>query len=97
MIDGERRVATMPQVLSLWNSHAVAMVIDDGSLLKETIAANDSRLTLDIIFLAILARAPTASDRALIDHHVAQSQKPLNGVNDVIWALLNTREFLFVQ
>jgi hypothetical protein len=45
-------------------------------------------------FLRTLSRPPTAKEIAMAKEDIAAAKDPVDGVRDVLWALLNTREFL---
>lgn len=96
-IDGARSVATLPQILMLWKSDTMDALVDDGSLIMETIAANEPEMAIDIMFLATLSRRPRESDRALIGPMFQKAPRRLDVCKDVLWSLINTHEFLFVQ
>ena len=49
---------------------------------------------IDVIFLSLLCRKPMASDRSIA---LRELQEGAASYGNVIWSLLNTREFLFVQ
>jgi hypothetical protein len=52
---------------------------------------------VDVVFLAVLSHRPSASDRAAALHELRTASTPAVGCGNLIWALLNTREFLFIQ
>jgi hypothetical protein len=45
-------------------------------------------------FLSTLSRFPTAEQKADAIKHLKDSKNRLEGVTDLIWALVNTREFI---
>jgi hypothetical protein len=81
----------------LWKSDPMDALADGGSVIMETIAANDPALAMEIMFLSVLSRHPHASDRAVIGPLLDKSPRKLEAYRDLLWSLLNTREFLFVQ
>lgn len=50
---------------------------------------------LDEIYLATVSRIPTAEEREAALEYVAKSQDRRGAWEDLQWALLNTKEFLF--
>jgi len=91
--------ATLAQVLLLANSDEIENKIGDGSgkiakLVKENRPLNEA---LDDIYLGALSRLPTAIERAKTTEFVerlpaAERQK---GLEDVLWTLVNSKEFMF--
>ena len=59
---------------------------------------SDDRLDVDEVinevFLRTLSRPPTAKEILTAKEDIRAAQDPLDGLRDVLWALLNTREFL---
>ncbi|MFO0871083.1 MAG: DUF1553 domain-containing protein [Pirellulales bacterium] len=49
---------------------------------------------LEELFLATLTRRPTDAERAACERFVSAANTPAEGWRDVLWSLLNTREFL---
>jgi hypothetical protein len=49
------------------------------------------------IYLAALCRLPAASERELADKHLSQSPSPREFYEDLLWALINSKQFLFVH
>lgn len=46
------------------------------------------------VFLRTLSRPPTAEEMAKAREDIAAARNPVDGVRDLLWAMLNTREFL---
>jgi hypothetical protein len=63
-----------------------------GKLLAEK---KSEKEILDALYLAALARPATDAERAPALSHVAKGQDKRKAWEDVLWAILNTREFLF--
>jgi len=59
-----------------------------------TAKATDDDMINDLFFAA-LARAPFPEEKAKIMEHLAKNTDKRKGWEDVLWALINTREFLF--
>jgi hypothetical protein len=80
--------ASIPQALALMNGETVSgkvLLSPYSPLMRFATQAKDPR---EAAFIAILSRRPTAAESALL----AQLD-----LNDVIYALLNTKQFLFIQ
>jgi hypothetical protein len=45
------------------------------------------------VFMRTVSRPPTAQEFALAREEVAAAPTPVEGIRDLLWALLNTREF----
>jgi hypothetical protein len=68
-----------------------------GRLIDELLKANrtDEQVT-EALFLATLGRLPQANEQKTILQHLAQQKTPQDrrrGIEDVLWALVNSREF----
>jgi len=105
MIDGAHRDPTIPQVLSLLNGNLIDHVITPKrgerskgkskrlSYLDRNISSAPSVAEkLDVIFISLLGRRPTAAERQLFHEEMESGDYA-----DVVWVLLNSHEFLFVQ
>ncbi|OWK36087.1 DUF1549 and DUF1553 domain-containing protein [Fimbriiglobus ruber] len=51
-------------------------------------------VAVDELFLAVLGRAPTETEKSKAKTYVAGSKTKAEGYQDVLWALINTREFI---
>jgi len=88
---------SMSQALHLMNggtineriAHAQGRV---AQILKKQFTQEDA---VEEIFLATLSRPPSARERRSALVHVAESPSPKEGYEDLLWAIINSREFVF--
>jgi len=87
---------SVPQVLQMFNGPITHMILDPKSLMySNVVQAKTPSERLDVIFLSILSRKPTTEEQAIAMEEIDQHKEA--GYGNVIWSLVNTREFLFVQ
>jgi hypothetical protein len=87
---------TVPQLLTMFNGPVTHMMLDGESVISKAVASQKTvDSAIDMIFLSILNRKPTRTEKVLARKEVQVSGT--SGAGDVAWALLNTREFLFIQ
>lgn len=87
---------TVPQLLALFNGPITHMMLEAGSVIyTEVDQAAGITNRVRIIFLSILGRMPTSDEMSVASSEIRESKAA--GYGNVIWALLNTREFLFIQ
>ena len=87
---------SVPQVLQMFNGPITHMLLEPKSVIYNNVIAeksNESRI--DVIFQSILSRRPSKEERLAAFAEVKAHGDP--GYGNVIWALVNTREFLFIQ
>ena len=93
-IDAFNRDPNTTHALALMNGELAARVLAPDSLLRRQLASADGhrdRMTA-LIYRALLVRSPSDGERSTIASLTATSLTP---VEDTIWALLNSPEFLF--
>ena len=85
---------SVPQALMLMNGGA-GKLISETNCAAVTLAGNAASddAKIDSLYLAFLARKPTAAERPV----ATQALTTGLGISDIAWALANTREFLFIQ
>jgi hypothetical protein len=88
---------------------AQAMHLLNGDFLNKKIADKAGRVeklmaaktpvprAVEELFLATWSRLPTPAERARAEGWVAAAPTPREGLQDVLWVLINRREFLFSQ
>jgi hypothetical protein len=90
--------ASMTQALHLINGKSVAdrLASPNGRVAKlvQTPKITDREIIEDL-YLAVLCRFPTPRELELMQEHFAAGGDRLKAAQDVMWVLLNTREFLF--
>ena len=96
LIDGGSRIGNVPQVLAMMNGGAQQMLTERTSLIFRAIdAAKDPAAKVDTVFLAIMNRLPTLQEKDIAKREITAHGD--EGYANMIWALINTREFIFVQ
>jgi hypothetical protein len=87
---------TVPQVLQMFNGPITHMMLDDDSAMYRNVTSEkDVDKRVDVIFLSILARKPDVAEKKAALEEIKKHSNA--GYGNVIWALVNTPEFLFVQ
>jgi hypothetical protein len=96
LIENANDKASVPQALSMMNGSTFNALSNPYSVLFRDIrTADDSDEMIDRIYLGMLSRRPTDEERAVMRDEVAQAGK--NAGQGLVWTLLNTQQFLFVQ
>ena len=94
--DGAAKDGSVPQVLVMMNGRAQQMMTEKDSLMFRTIAKGKSAADkMEAIYLSILNRRPTMREKGVLMND--QSLHGDKSYANVIWALINTREFTFIQ
>ncbi|MEZ5330445.1 MAG: DUF1553 domain-containing protein, partial [Verrucomicrobiales bacterium] len=97
VIDGSENEASVAQVLTLLNGKIFAEITRKNALIMENISAADTTEAKgNALFMTMLNRLPNDNERSLIDAQFAK-ETPEKAAQSLVWALLNTREFAFVQ
>jgi hypothetical protein len=87
---------TLSQALHLLNGDTIARKIGESKRLQELLdAGKPPAEVVEYVYLACLARKPSAEEMEKLVPLLAAETNPRNAVDDVFWALINSREFLF--
>lgn len=95
--DCERDISgSIFQVLTLANHPRVWEKIKDptGRAAKLLKAEGDAASKLEDLYLATVSRLPTDMEREACMKFLAEADSPENGLQNILWSLINTREFL---
>jgi hypothetical protein len=90
--------ATIGQVLLFANSDEIEGKLADGNGRVARLASSQAprELAIEELYLAAFSRYPTAQERAATVAYLdGQQANPQQALEDVLWALLNSREFMF--
>jgi hypothetical protein len=93
---------TVPQLLTMFNGQVSHMMLEYGSVMfTEVMAKKALEDQCEMMFICILSRKPNEREKAAAIREMRSTMKDKTnkyaGHGNVLWALLNTREFLFVQ
>lgn len=96
LIEAANTDGSVSQILTMFNGEITHMMLESGSVIyDDVIKAKTLNDRIDIIFLSILSRKATSDDEAIASAEIKASGNA--GYGNVIWALINTKEFLFIQ
>ncbi|WP_425615888.1 DUF1553 domain-containing protein [Anatilimnocola sp. NA78] len=84
------------QVLTLANHPRVWEKIKDpkGRVAAVLASQGNNEQKIEALFLATLSRLPTAEERIACGQFITAAESPAAGLQNVLWSLINTREFL---
>lgn len=95
LIDGSSKVGSVPQVLMMMNGAAQSMLTNNDSLIFRTMEKVKSPgEKVEALFMSIMSRRPTLAEKDIAQRALSSGD---DGYANMIWALINTREFIFVQ
>ena len=88
---------SIAQVLHLMNSPDTMRKIQDRTGRTARLASSDRAADgiIDELYLATLARFPSEAERQLMQQAFAESNNRREAAEDILWTLLNTKEFVF--
>ncbi|MBY0228475.1 MAG: DUF1553 domain-containing protein, partial [Gemmataceae bacterium] len=87
--------ASLTAVLHLANSDEGENKIADDKGRVARLAKKEAAEAVEELYLATLSRRPTAGETRKAKAHLAKAEDARKGLEDLLWALLNSREFLF--
>ncbi|MBL9142571.1 MAG: DUF1549 domain-containing protein [Verrucomicrobiaceae bacterium] len=95
-IENASREAAVPQALALLNGPVADALLNDVSDFSQHVnAATTNDAKMETIFLGLLSRYPTANESKILSSVMRDRAETAKA--DVVHALLNTGEFLFVK
>ncbi len=85
---------TIQQALFLMNNTTLQNKLNTGKLKKRLLTVKQPRSMLTQLYLAVLARRPTDSEFARGLKHMRQAANQSEAIEDLLWVLVNSTEFL---
>ncbi len=96
LISASSLSGSVPQVLFMFNGPITHMMLEENSIMyKNVIKKKSISDRINVIFMSILNRSPDSTEMRLAVSEIKTNGNA--GYGNVIWSLVNTREFLFVQ
>jgi hypothetical protein len=87
---------TLSQALHMLNGSTIGGKVQQGNFVKKQLDAKmQSAEIIDAIYVRCFSRLPTAEEHERLLAVIGQASSPQQGLEDVFWAVLNSREFLF--
>ncbi|MFT4550041.1 MAG: hypothetical protein ACI8XO_000736 [Verrucomicrobiales bacterium] len=98
LIENADDQASVPQSLALMNGPLFGAIADPFSVISmDASKAADRNEVIDSIYLSMLARKATDKERSLLSTEFDHSQHRSEAIRSVIWAVLNTQQFIFIE
>ena len=99
LIEGSNTDPNVTQILTLLNGNHHFQIVRPGSLISDELGqAKDSpKNRARIIYLSVLGRDPEADEFQLAIKLFKQEKHVTAGDRSLVWILLNTPEFMFIQ
>lgn len=96
LIDGSTKIGNVPQVLMMMNGKAQKMLTSRDSLVFRTMdKVTNPADKVERLFLSLMSRRPTLAEKDIAKREFSAHGE--EGYSNMIWALINTREFIFIQ
>ncbi len=87
---------TLSQALHMLNGNTIQAKVQQGALMKRLLAEKKEPVeVIDKLYVRCLSRQPTTSEKEGLLEVVKSAPNTQQGLEDVFWAVLNSREFLF--
>ena len=90
---------SVAQALYLINDEEILAKLNapQGRLPQLLESNDDNGQVITELYLAALSRFPTDEEMRVQAEHVEQASSRAAGMRDVLWSLLNVREFVFIR
>ncbi|MCB1206975.1 MAG: DUF1549 domain-containing protein [Verrucomicrobiae bacterium] len=96
VIENASEEATVPQALELLNGPVAIALTNPGSVLgKELQEASTPEAKIETLYTAMLARKPSAGETDRLLKEI--NDRGEEAYDDIVWAVLNGSQFLFIQ
>jgi hypothetical protein len=89
----------LAQALHTLNGDVIALKLRDakGRVMRLVNAKKPHDEIVDELYLAALSRLPTDDERQASRELLAETTSPAEFYQDLLWALMNSKQFLFVR
>jgi hypothetical protein len=87
---------TLSQALHMINGQTIQGKIAQGGLVKKLLTEKKTpEQIIESLYIRCLSRKPQGEEMQRLMTTVTQAENPQAGLDDVFWAIMNSREFLF--
>ena len=96
LIENSNKEATVGQALMMLNGEQFEDILNPFTVLSRALkSAKDADSAVDTLYLSLLSRRATAEEKKLLGP--MNREGDAKGQADALWALINTKQFLFIQ
>lgn len=96
LIEASTTDGSVSQILTMFNGEITHMMLEPGSVIHDNVMkVNSLSDRINVVFYSILTRAAKKNEDDVARQEIKASGNA--GYGNVIWALINTKEFLFIQ
>jgi hypothetical protein len=90
---------TLAQTMEMVTGEVITELLsaDDNSIQRSVSSDQSTSEFLDELFWSAVSRAPTTDELQRLEAHVLASENRMSGLQDAVWAVLNSNEFLLRQ
>jgi hypothetical protein len=85
---------SIQQALLLMNNSTLQSRLSNSSLKKQLTAIKSDRTLVQELYLGVLARLPSEKETARCTAHLQKSKNRSDAVDDLLWVLVNSTEFV---
>jgi hypothetical protein len=87
---------TVPQALAMMNGPITALLTNSRSQLVQNMSEfQEPKDRINVLWISILSRKPSTGEMRMASDEIRQNGK--QGYTNLVWALVNSREFMFVK
>ena len=96
LIENSNKEATVGQALMMLNGEQFEDILNPFTVLSRALkGAKDADAAVDTLYLSLLSRRATVEEKKLLGSMIQSGDT--KGQADALWALINTKQFLFIQ
>ena len=97
MIDDSTQEATVTQVLNLLNGFVDQNIVRNSKsfVINEIKKMPTTEAKLNTLYLSLYSRYPASREKSMMLNYIAKTGNTEKSYTDIIWALINTNEFMF--
>jgi hypothetical protein len=96
LIENSNKEATVGQALMMLNGEQFEDILNPFTVLSRALkGAKDADSAVDTLYLSLLSRRATVEEKKLLGSMIQAGDA--KGQADALWALINTKQFLFIQ
>jgi hypothetical protein len=96
LVENSNDEASVGQALMLLNGKTFSQLLNPYTVISRALKRGETAdQTIDIIYLSLMSRKATSEEKELLRPVVEKNGA--TGKSDALWAVLNTRQFYFVQ